>query len=62
MLTYAVRLSTLIREKLAREDEGATAVEYGIIVALVAGVLVTVITTLGTKLVATFQGVISALP
>ena len=62
MLRNAVRLSTLIREKLAREDKGATAVEYGIIVALVAGVLVTVVTTLGSKLVATFQGVITALP
>ena len=62
MLTYAVRLSTLIREKLARDEEGATAVEYGLIVSLIAAAIVAVVTQVGQKLVGTFQNVITNLP
>lgn len=43
-----------------REEEGATAVEYGLMVALIAAVIVTIVTTLGTNLQAKFQVVSDA--
>ena len=36
------------------DDEGATLVEYGLIVALIAAICVAVIATLGTKILAAF--------
>ena len=44
------------------DESGATAIEYGLIAALVAVVLVTALTTLGTKLTGTFTKVSTALP
>lgn len=44
-----------------KDEEGATAVEYGIMVALIAAVIITVVTTLGTQIQATFQKVVNAL-
>lgn len=43
-------------------DEGATAVEYGIMVALIAAVIVGVVALLGTEIEAAFQTVLDALP
>ena len=37
-----------------KEEDGATAVEYGIMVALIAAVIVTAVTTIGTNLNETF--------
>jgi len=51
-------------EKLIRffkDEEGATAVEYGMIVALIAAVIVAVVTTLGTQIRAAFQSIVTAL-
>lgn len=46
-----------------RDDErGATAVEYGLIVALIAAVIVTVVGTLGGQIDHAFQTVVDALP
>lgn len=45
---------------LIKRDEGATAIEYGLIAALIAVVLVTILTTLGTKLSATFTKISNA--
>ncbi len=39
-----------------REDEGATMVEYGLMVALIAIVCIVAVTSLGTKTSAVFQG------
>lgn len=58
MLTY---LSVMIRSFFA-DDEGASAIEYGLIAALIAAVLVTVLTLVGGDLTSTFQGVADALP
>jgi pilus assembly protein Flp/PilA len=44
-----------------KDEEGATAVEYGLMVALIAAVIITVVTTLGTQIQATFQKVVNAL-
>jgi pilus assembly protein Flp/PilA len=43
--------------KLFRDESGATAIEYGLIAALVAVVIVTALTTVGTNLKATFNTV-----
>jgi len=45
-----------------RDEEGATAVEYGMIVALIAAVIVAVVTTLGTKIRTAFTTINTALP
>lgn len=37
-----------------RDDEGATAVEYGMLVALIAAVIVTIVATLGTDILNAF--------
>ena len=38
-----------LRENAADRDRGATAVEYGLMVALIAGVIVLAVTALGAK-------------
>ena len=51
--------ATLI--KLFRNEDGATAIEYGLIAALIAVAAVTVMGTVGTNLKATFSTVASNL-
>lgn len=43
--------------RFLNDESGATAIEYGLIVALIAVVIVTAVTTLGTNLKATFTKV-----
>lgn len=43
--------------KLIKDESGATAIEYGLIAALVSVAIITVLGTLGTNLTATFQAV-----
>ena len=55
---------TIIRNvvtKLLRDESGATAIEYGLIAALIAVVIIGAVTTVGTKLSATFTSVSNAL-
>ena len=47
--------------KLQTEERGATAVEYGVMVALIAAVIVGVVTILGGQVQAAFQTVSDAL-
>ena len=44
-------------KKFVREEEGATAVEYGLLVALIAVVIMAAVGTLGTNLNAKFNSV-----
>lgn len=46
---------------LLRDDEGATMVEYGIMVALIAAVAILVVKAIGTKVSTAFQSVNSGL-
>jgi pilus assembly protein Flp/PilA len=46
---------------LFADDSGATAIEYGLIASLIAVVIITAVTTVGTKLTATFSSVASSL-
>ncbi len=48
--------------RFLKDESGATAIEYGLIAALVAVVLVTALTAMGTKLEGTFNKVTTALP
>jgi pilus assembly protein Flp/PilA len=52
-------LATSIR--LLKNEDGATAIEYGLIAALIAVAAVTVLTTVGTRLTSTFQTVANKL-
>jgi pilus assembly protein Flp/PilA len=45
-----------------REDRGATAVEYGLLVALVAAVIVAAVVLFGHKIVDIFNGTTNAIP
>ncbi|MHB0977404.1 MAG: Flp family type IVb pilin [Candidatus Aquicultorales bacterium] len=44
-----------------REEDGATAVEYGIMVALIAAVIIGTVVILGTKILSAFQTIVSNL-
>ncbi|HEV7386198.1 MAG TPA: Flp family type IVb pilin [Phenylobacterium sp.] len=48
--------------RFLKDESGATAIEYGLIAALVAVVLVTALGTMGNKLSKVFQTVSSSLP
>ena len=47
--------------KLIKNEEGATAIEYGLIAALIAVAAITALTTVGTQLKTTFSSVGSSL-
>lgn len=47
--------------RFLRNDSGATAIEYGLIAALIAVVIIAAVRTLGTRLRSTFSNVASAL-
>lgn len=50
-----------IINRLMKTEKGATAIEYGLIAALIAVIIITTLTTLGTKLSTTFNSVATAL-
>lgn len=47
---------------LLRDDQGATAVEYGLIVAAIAGLIIAVVFVLGNKINNVFNNIQSAMP
>jgi pilus assembly protein Flp/PilA len=47
--------------KFLKDESGATAIEYGLIAAGISVAIITVVTTLGTKLNTTFTSVSTAL-
>jgi len=52
---------TQFLRNVARDEEGVTAIEYGLIAALIAVVIVGAVTNVGTQLAALFGSVASAL-
>ncbi len=54
-------LAGTMKDRLSKEDRGATAVEYGLLVGLIAAVIITVVALLGTQIQALFQTVSDAL-
>jgi pilus assembly protein Flp/PilA len=47
--------------RFAQDESGVTAIEYGLIAALIAVVIITAVTTVGTDLKATFTAIGTAL-
>jgi pilus assembly protein Flp/PilA len=57
------QLITFIQLRLSLRDErGATAVEYGLMVSLIAVVIITAVTFLGQDVRDAFQSVVDAIP
>jgi pilus assembly protein Flp/PilA len=61
MLKYYVALVSTVVQRLGRDDRGATAVEYGLMVALIAAVIIGAVTLIGTNLNNLFNTVAGAL-
>ena len=60
MNTIAAHIMTtlhILGAKLKREEKGATAVEYGLMVALIAVVIITAVALIGTNLYLMFDAV-----
>jgi pilus assembly protein Flp/PilA len=53
-------MQSLIR--LLQDEQGATAVEYGLIVAAIAGLIIAVVFVLGNKINNTFNNIQSSIP
>ena len=53
-------MSTIF-SRFANDHGGATAIEYGLIAGLIAVVIITAVTTVGTKLTNTFNNIANAL-
>ncbi|MES2086923.1 MAG: Flp family type IVb pilin [Pseudomonadota bacterium] len=53
---------TSLMTRFLKDESGATAIEYGLIAALIAVVLVTAVTALGTKLSGLFTGISGKIP
>jgi len=56
------RLYVQAQNAMIQDEDGATAVEYGLIIALIAAVIVVVVAALGTKITDAFQKVVNAIP
>lgn len=61
MLKFYVAVQNILAEPVRRDDRGATAVEYGLMVTFIAIVIIAVVTTLGTKLKTVFTNVANGL-
>jgi pilus assembly protein Flp/PilA len=61
MLKVFVSLQNLLSQPLRGDDRGATAVEYGLMVALIAAAIVVTVTALGGKLNTLFTNITSSL-
>jgi pilus assembly protein Flp/PilA len=48
-------------QRFARNESGVTAIEYGLIAALIAVVIITAVTSVGTSLTGTFQAIATAI-
>ncbi len=61
--TYAtlVSLVAFAQDRLKRDEKGATAVEYGLMVGLIAVVIIGAVSLLGEQLLGLFEGVTNEL-
>jgi pilus assembly protein Flp/PilA len=57
-----VSLVSIAQDRVRREEKGATAVEYGLMVGLIAVAIIATVIILGDELDALFQQVVDALP
>ena len=61
MLKLFVSSTSFLTQPLRRDDRGVTSVEYGLMVALIAVVIIAGVTLLGTNLLALFNKVAAAI-
>lgn len=61
LYAHLTALLTVLGRRFADKTKGATAVEYGIMVALIAAIIVAVVAALGTDIQAAFQRVVNAI-
>ena len=61
-LTFALAYMTSVVNAPKKDEKGATAVEYGLLVALIAAVIIGVVIALGGRVTGAFQTVVDALP
>lgn len=61
MLSFLAVLNSLVNRRVGRDDKGATAVEYGLMVALIAVAIMVTVGLIGTELNALFARVLAAL-
>jgi pilus assembly protein Flp/PilA len=62
--TYAtlVSLVAFAQDRLKKDEKGATAVEYGLMVGLIAVAIIAAVTLLGGRLTGLFNAIANALP
>jgi pilus assembly protein Flp/PilA len=60
MLSAFIRTQNLFAAVLIRDDWGGTAVEYGLLAALIAAVIAGVVAALGTRVLAMFTNLANA--
>jgi pilus assembly protein Flp/PilA len=61
MLKFVIFLQNFLSEPVRRDDRGATAIEYGLIVTLIAVVIIGVVTGIGIALNVKFSQVLASL-
>jgi pilus assembly protein Flp/PilA len=61
MLTFLLSLQAFLPQRLRRDDRGATAVEYGLIVALIAAAIAGALLILGGDISTVFGGIVKDL-
>jgi pilus assembly protein Flp/PilA len=61
VLKFLISLQNLLAQPLRGDDRGATAVEYGLMVALIAAAIVVTVTALGGQLNTLFTSVTGSL-
>ncbi len=62
LYTTLVSLVSLAKERVRAEEKGATAVEYGLMVGLIAVAIIVTVQLLGTELNGLFTAITNALP
>ena len=62
LYTALFTLASVAGDRLKKEQKGATAVEYGLMVGLIAVVIITAVGFLGDDLNRLFEAVVTALP
>ena len=56
-----VSLAAFLEDRLRRDEKGATAVEYGLMVGLIAVVIIAAVIALGGRLNVLFRSIVTAL-
>jgi pilus assembly protein Flp/PilA len=57
---FLIQSRTIMIQRFIRDEEGATAIEYGLIAALIAVVIIGAVTALGSNLSSTFNTIATA--